>query len=504
LRPTGVVLLALLLLGAAPAPEQSPAPGGDVPFTPDSVIQSLERALGWYRQARIVMRSVNGLGGTFFGRDDEEAARHLLERAFDAARAQAALLDRKAETRDAAGVAQPSNERERLEAAVGREEQDLARLRQRVRAAPPANRRALERQALALKNQLELDRARLDFVVKLGTVDSSLSDHDGDLAHQIQALHDSVPELASGASTSPTSATAVEAPSGSAGPVRRLLALQRGRRSLDDLEAATSDLARSNDRDLQTVKRSLDPVVARLGALARDPATGTTLAEGEREFHDLLERGKQLAAVTIPLREEAALVRRFADDLQGWQRAVDRQSLQLLQGIALDFVGVVVALAAILVGGLLWRVAVVRYVHDVYRRRLLLTVRNVVTMAAIALVLIFHFTTELTALVTALGFAAAGIALALQNVILAVAGYFSMVAPNGIRVGDRVSLQGPFGYVHGEVIDIGFVRIRLQELAGNPLTPTGRIVVFPNSVVFTGSFFKDLSTREEPPARAAA
>src|SRR5207249_11612356 len=134
----------------------------------------------------------------------------------------------------------------------------------------------------------------------------------------------------------------------------------------------------------------------------------------------------------------------------------------------------------------------------------LLTVRNVVTMAAIALVLIFHFTTELTALVTALGFGAAGIALALQNVILAVAGYFSMVAPNGIRVGDRVSLQGPFGYVHGEVIDIGFVRIRLQELAGNPLTPTGRIVVFPNSVVFTGSFFKDLSTREEPPARAAA
>ena len=28
------------------------------------------------------------------------------------------------------------------------------------------------------------------------------------------------------------------------------------------------------------------------------------------------------------------------------------------------------------------------------------------------------------------------------------------------------------------------------ELAGEPLQPTGRIVVFPNSVVFTGSFFK--------------
>ena len=81
---------------------------------------------------------------------------------------------------------------------------------------------------------------------------------------------------------------------------------------------------------------------------------------------------------------------------------------------------------------------------------------------------------------------------------MALAGYFAIVAPNGIRVGDRVSLQGPFGYVQGEVQDIGLVRIRLRELAGDPLRPTGRMVVFPNSVVFTGSFFK------HPPAQAKA
>jgi small-conductance mechanosensitive channel len=50
--------------------------------------------------------------------------------------------------------------------------------------------------------------------------------------------------------------------------------------------------------------------------------------------------------------------------------------------------------------------------------------------------------------------------------------------------------------VHGEVIEIGFVRMKLRELTGE--APTGRIVVFPNSVVFTGTFFKD------PPPRAAA
>ena len=141
-------------------------------------------------------------------------------------------------------------------------------------------------------------------------------------------------------------------------------------------------------------------------------------------------------------------------------------------------------------GSVLWRIAVVRYVTNAYHRRLLLTTRHVVVVTAITLVLVFHFASELTALVAVLGFAAAGIAFALQNVILAVAGYFSMVAPNGIRVGDRVSLQGPFGYVHGEVIEIGVVRTRLQELTGDPLQPTGRIMVFPNSVAFTGSFIK--------------
>jgi hypothetical protein len=38
--------------------------------------------------------------------------------------------------------------------------------------------------------------------------------------------------------------------------------------------------------------------------------------------------------------------------------------------------------------------------------------------------------------------------------------------------------------------------MKLRELTGD--APTGRVVVFPNSVVFTGTFFKD------PPPRTAA
>lgn len=206
----------------------------------------------------------------------------------------------------------------------------------------------------------------------------------------------------------------------------------------------------------------------------------------------------------IPLREQASLLRRYGDDLRGWARAVDGETREVLKSLGLELLRLSVVIAIVLVGAVIWRFLTVRYIADAYHRRLLMTARTFVVTTTIAPVIVFHFASELTALVTALGFAAAGIAFALQNVILALAGYFAMLSPNGIRVGDRVSLQGPFAYVYGEVVEIGFVRIRLRELAGDPPGPTGRIVVSPNSVVFTGTFFKHPAGEEPEPLRRSA
>jgi small-conductance mechanosensitive channel len=91
-----------------------------------------------------------------------------------------------------------------------------------------------------------------------------------------------------------------------------------------------------------------------------------------------------------------------------------------------------------------------------------------------------------------MGFAAAGIALALQNVILSFAGYFYIGGRFGIRVGDRIQLTG----IAGDVLEIGLFKLTLMELNNdtNGRQPTGRIVVFPNSIVFqpNGNFFNQL------------
>jgi small-conductance mechanosensitive channel len=99
--------------------------------------------------------------------------------------------------------------------------------------------------------------------------------------------------------------------------------------------------------------------------------------------------------------------------------------------------------------------------------------------------------TELSSLATFAGLITAGLAVAMQSVLVSVVGYFFLIGKYGVRVGDRVQV----GSVTGEVIDLGLVRMHLMELSGDgPMSPTGRVVAFANSVIFqaTGGLFKQI------------
>jgi len=101
------------------------------------------------------------------------------------------------------------------------------------------------------------------------------------------------------------------------------------------------------------------------------------------------------------------------------------------------------------------------------------------------------FATELSSLATFAGLITAGLAVAMQSVLVSVVGYFFLIGKYGIRVGDRVQI----GSVTGEVIDLGLVRLHLMELSGDgPMAPTGRVVAFANSIIFgaSGGLFKQI------------
>ena len=145
----------------------------------------------------------------------------------------------------------------------------------------------------------------------------------------------------------------------------------------------------------------------------------------------------------------------------------------------------------VLVTSNVWKRATFRYVTDVRRRRQFLFVRRLIVGGIVVLIVLGGFVSEFGSLATYAGLLTAGIAVALQSVILSGVSHFFFMGKYGVRVGDRITVNG----ITGDVIDIGIFRMYMMELNGEPnnLQPTGRIVVFSNSVLFQpNAFYKQI------------
>jgi small-conductance mechanosensitive channel len=101
-------------------------------------------------------------------------------------------------------------------------------------------------------------------------------------------------------------------------------------------------------------------------------------------------------------------------------------------------------------------------------------------------------------LATVAGFVSAGLAFALQKVIISVAAYFVILRGQVFRVGDRILMSG----VRGDVIALGFTRTTIMEMGQppgeRPDDPkvwiksrqfTGRIVTVTNDKIFENPVF---------------
>jgi small-conductance mechanosensitive channel len=108
-------------------------------------------------------------------------------------------------------------------------------------------------------------------------------------------------------------------------------------------------------------------------------------------------------------------------------------------------------------------------------------IRRLVGVAAVVLVITL-LSPDLRALVTVLTVIGAGLAIALREALLSVAGWIRIVMMSPYSVGERVQI----GDVHGDVIDIRMLRTTLMEIRGwvEADQSTGRIVHVPNSWVF--------------------
>lgn len=130
-----------------------------------------------------------------------------------------------------------------------------------------------------------------------------------------------------------------------------------------------------------------------------------------------------------------------------------------------------------------------RYITDNERFYMANKILTFVTVSLVVLVLLFTFMDNFEYLATVLGFASAGLAIALRDWFMSIIGWFVIVFGGSIHVGDRVRVEKDGMMYVGDVLDISLQRITIHE----DITLTtlihnrraGRVVFIPNNYIFT-------------------
>jgi len=483
------------------------------------VIQVLDQTVEWYRTLGLQQQTATQPSDLLILYDNRQTANEVMALAFDIARADADLLGKEPRAMQAGGgdadavVSSQvlSQVRKKLDAQGASVQSELDAQRREMAASPKKSKVQVRAKINELQGELDLVNTKKNILGTMTGFASGAGDSSaGALKAQIDAMAVAVPPVgAPPAATSPA-ATAAATPQSqsllgtvnSAAPVGGfgLWELASNAFRLSEKAATITSIDRRTAALHATLAQIRTPLIDQMKALSlrgdalaaqADSADSTTLNGVHDELGALAEQFKQVSALLIPLSREGILLTQYRRNLSNWHDAAANQYRDALETLGIRS-GLVLAVLAVLFGAAeLWRRMVLRYIQDSRRRHQLLLLRRIALWSLVVAVIGLSFASELGSIVTFAGLITAGIAVAMQSVLVSIVGYFFLIGKYGIRVGDRVQI----GEVAGEVIDLGLVRMYLMELgAKGAMGPTGRVVAFPNSVVFqvSSGLFKQI------------
>ena len=114
---------------------------------------------------------------------------------------------------------------------------------------------------------------------------------------------------------------------------------------------------------------------------------------------------------------------------------------------------------------------------------------NFTLVFLVVMVILFSYIDNVSYLVTILGFASAGIAIALKDWFMSIFGWMVIVTSGSIQVGDRIKVTKGGVETVGDVLDISLFKITIREdvtLTSYMVNRrSGRIFFIPNNYVFS-------------------
>jgi small-conductance mechanosensitive channel len=474
--------------------------------SPGDIISFLNQTIVWSRQLTAEQKLVDEPSDALFLNDSRQLANHVVRLAFDYARARAQTLANQGEGGTSQAQAGPSQYQRLIDSANKADQQvkslqkELDGFQQQLLTASGRKRTTLQAVISETEGERELFQTRRDTLrnmLQFATTSTSSGVGSGNLPSQVEELARTVPAAspskeaaeANPAQSNSATPTAVasrerkEAPTGILSLAADLFSLRRKIRALDDN-------LRQTDALVQSARNLRAPLVAKVRELTQkgddvagqpDSQDPKVLAQQRKDLDSLTTQFKQVSASFLPLGKQNILLDVYKRGTTNWRNAVEGQYQAELKGLLLRLGALALILGVVLGVSELWKRATFRYITDTRRRYQFLLIRRIVLWSLIAIIVATAFASELGAITTFAGLMTAGIAVALQNVILSIAGYFFLIGKYGVRVGDRVNING----VTGDVVDIGLVRLQLMEMTDGPAPlPTGRVVAFSNAVVF--------------------
>ena len=150
-------------------------------------------------------------------------------------------------------------------------------------------------------------------------------------------------------------------------------------------------------------------------------------------------------------------------------------------------IGVIVLIVFIVF--FLLKLIVKKYITDNERFYMANKIITFTNFTLIILILFFNYIENAAYLVTILGFASAGIAIAMKDWFMSILGWLVIVIGGSIHVGDRIRVDMEGMKYVGDVMDISLLRMTiLEDITLTSIMQNrraGRIIFVPNNYVFT-------------------
>jgi Mechanosensitive ion channel len=464
------------------------------------VIGYLLQSVNWYRHVYTERQVAGDPEDLVFLNDNQAIENQIVKLSFEFAKTDAGLAKTATSPHDSPVIlAAPASAdlahfiklKNRDDELTQQTSENIRKLNEKIASARKADRNTVKAALDDAQSRLELLQAvspavndLIQFVQTAGTAQANTATLDltiDDLAQSIPELSSPATPLAKlSASDSDSRTSSRWREAGLLGLASEVSALNRKLRVVDEKIRLTANFSVSAKNMRTPMSDFIIRVLQKAVASNLQTSDLLSLREQKSQLDAFTLELKAFSPAILALDKQKALLEEYESHLLPWRTEVDKQYRQAWNRLVIRLL-IVVLIAGLLFGmGEISRWLALGRIEDPNRRRVISMVHRLLTLLAVVVVALFSVASNLSSLITYFGILTAGMAVALQNVILASLGYLVLMGKRGIRIGDRIQVSN----IAGDVINMGMLQFQLREFDVQKQCFTGHVATFSNSLVF--------------------